>query len=59
MPAPVSEPGAEKIPYTGLPTENPNDTVVPGEMRSDREEIPEGYTKDDADKAEIAGVGLL
>lgn len=47
-------PGTTKIPFTGLPTENPNDTVVPGKMRSDREEIPEGYTKEDADKAEIA-----
>ncbi|OZD03407.1 hypothetical protein CH275_16685 [Rhodococcus sp. 06-235-1A] len=28
-------------------------------MRSDREEIPEGYTKEDADKAEIAEAGLL
>lgn len=34
------------------PTEDPNATVVPGQMRSDREEIPEGFTKEDADKAE-------
>ena len=44
----------KKIPFTGKPTENPNDTVIPGQMRSDREEIPEGYTKEGADKAEIA-----
>jgi len=44
----------KKIKYTGKPTENPNDKVIPGKMRSDREEIPEGYTKEDADKAEIA-----
>lgn len=42
----------KKIPYTGKATENPNATVVPGKMRSDREEIPEGFTKADADKAE-------
>lgn len=34
------------------PTENPNATVVPGKMRSDREEIPAPFTKADADKAE-------
>ncbi|OZD06518.1 hypothetical protein CH275_09880 [Rhodococcus sp. 06-235-1A] len=34
------------------PTEDPNATVVPGEMRSDREEIPAPFTKEDADKAE-------
>ncbi len=34
------------------PTENPNAAVVPGEMRSDREEIPAPFTKEDADKAE-------
>lgn len=49
----------KKIPFTGLPTENPNSTVVPGKMRSDREELPEGYTKDDADKAEIAEAKIL
>lgn len=27
------------------PTEDPNATVVPGQMRSDREEIPEGFTQ--------------
>lgn len=34
------------------PTENPNATIVPGQMRSDREEIPDGFTKEDADRAE-------
>ncbi|MBY4109211.1 hypothetical protein HQO82_04245 [Rhodococcus fascians] len=43
----------EKIPYTGLPTENPNSTIVPGKMRSDREELPEGFTKEEADLAEV------
>ncbi|WP_167735585.1 ribonuclease domain-containing protein [Rhodococcus sp. 1R11] len=49
----------KKIPYTGLPTENPNDTVVPGKMRSDREELPEGFTKEQADQAEIFEAELL
>ena len=35
------------------PTEDPNATVVAGEMRSDREEIPAGATKEMADQAEI------
>ncbi|WP_254900760.1 hypothetical protein [Rhodococcus sp. 1168] len=34
------------------PTEDPSATVVPGEMRSDREGIPAPFTKEDADKAE-------
>ncbi|MFF0542674.1 hypothetical protein ACFYTF_07535 [Nocardia thailandica] len=33
-------------------TENPNPTIVPGKMRSDREEVPGGFSKSDADKAE-------
>ena len=33
-------------------TVNPRATVVPGQMRSDREPIPAGFTKADADKAE-------
>ncbi|MFD4366980.1 hypothetical protein [Rhodococcus sp. NPDC058521] len=36
------------------PTQNPNATVVPGQMRSDHEEIPAGFTKEQADQAEIA-----
>ncbi|OZD06502.1 hypothetical protein CH275_09795 [Rhodococcus sp. 06-235-1A] len=46
-------PSGEKIPYTGLPTENPNSTIIPGQMRSDREEWPEPFTKEDADRAEV------
>lgn len=34
------------------PTKSPKATVVPGQMRSDREEIPAGFTKEEADKAE-------
>ncbi|PKV81077.1 LGFP repeat-containing protein [Nocardia fluminea] len=37
---------------TWAPTENPSATVVPGKMRSDREEVPGGFSKADADKAE-------
>ncbi|WP_260325617.1 LGFP repeat-containing protein [Rhodococcus aetherivorans] len=40
------------------PTENPKSTLVPGQMRSDREEVPAPFTKEDADKAEIAEAGL-
>jgi hypothetical protein len=34
------------------PTKDPKATVVPGQMRSDQEEIPAPFTKADADKAE-------
>ncbi|WP_277606688.1 LGFP repeat-containing protein, partial [Rhodococcus aetherivorans] len=40
------------------PTENPKSTLVPGQMRSDREEVPAPFTKEDADKAEIAEARL-
>ncbi|MFL1596140.1 hypothetical protein NQ854_24920 [Rhodococcus ruber] len=40
------------------PTENPKSTRVPGQMRSDREEVPAPFTKEDADKAEIAEARL-
>lgn len=51
--APAPPANGKKIPYTGKPTENPNETLVPGKMRSDREELPEGWTKEQADKAEM------
>lgn len=35
------------------PTQRPNRAIESGKMRSDREEIPEGFTKADADKAEM------
>lgn len=54
-----SAPG-EKEPWVKwTPTENPNATIVPGKMRSDRQELPEGFTKEDADKAEILEAELL
>lgn len=34
------------------PTEDPESEVTPGEMRSDSEEIPGGFTKEEADRAE-------
>lgn len=34
------------------PTQSPNSQVIPGKMRSDREEIPAGFTKEQADLAE-------
>ncbi|WP_328811794.1 LGFP repeat-containing protein [Rhodococcus sp. NBC_00294] len=49
----------KRIPYTGLPTENPNSTLIPGKMRSDREEWPEPFTKEEADQAEIGEARLL
>ncbi|MFH5210147.1 hypothetical protein ACHIPZ_18360 [Antrihabitans sp. NCIMB 15449] len=46
-------------PDTWAPTPSPKSTLVPGQMRSDREEVPGGYTKQDADKAEIAEANEL
>ena len=34
------------------PTPDPSATVIPGQMRSDCQEVPEPFTKADADKAE-------
>ena len=39
-------------------TDSPNREVTPGEMRSDREEIPAGFTKAEADKAETMEAAL-
>ncbi|UPK64434.1 hypothetical protein MYP14_03335 [Rhodococcus pyridinivorans] len=49
---PTEVPPISKVPYASGPTENPNATIVPGQMRSDRQEIPEPFTKADADLAE-------
>lgn len=49
---PAEVPPISKVPYTAGPTENPKATIVPGQMRSDRQEIPEPFTKADADLAE-------
>lgn len=35
------------------PTVNPKDEITPGQMRSDKEEIPGGFTKEQANQAEI------
>lgn len=48
----------KKAPYSGKATENPKAKIAPGQMRSDREEIPEGFTKADADKAETMEAAL-
>lgn len=37
---------------TWEPTDDPESEVTPGQMRSDSEEIPGGFTKEEADKAE-------
>lgn len=52
-PAESTPTNGKKIPYTGKPTENPNATLVQGKMRSDREELPEGWTREQADEAEM------
>lgn len=50
---PVSQRGeTPKLEQEWRATDSPNRQVTPGEMRSDREEIPAGFTKADADKAE-------
>lgn len=45
-------PVAKTTPDKWEPTESPKSTVIPGQMRSDREEIPGGFTKEEADLAE-------
>ena len=35
------------------PTTNPKSKVTPGQMRSDKEEIPGGFTKEQANRAEV------
>ncbi|WP_280500473.1 LGFP repeat-containing protein [Nocardia farcinica] len=50
--------GRKAKPDKWEPTKNPKKTVVPGEMRSDCEEIPEGFTKEQADKAETMEAAL-
>ncbi len=55
QPSPSTSSPAEDDPAAASawkPTENPNATVVPGKMRSDREAVPEGFTKEQADMAE-------
>lgn len=53
----VNQATAEELDPQGLeewqPTINPNSEVIPGHMRSDREEIIAGVNKAEADKAEV------
>lgn len=49
----TSTPGKKEPFVKWTPTENPNSTIIPGRMRSDRQELPEGFTKEEADKAEV------
>lgn len=60
-PAPSSPPtsGTDSPPGEWAPTENPKPVVIPGQMRSDREEVPEPFTKADADQAETMEARLL
>src|SRR5699024_11924313 len=39
-------------------TDNPNHEIAPGGMRSDREEVPAGFSKANADKAETMEAAL-
>ncbi|WP_408929900.1 LGFP repeat-containing protein [Corynebacterium axilliensis] len=53
----VNQATTEELNPQGLnewhPTPNPNKEIIPGQMRSDREEIPADVDKSEADKAEI------
>lgn len=51
--------GQKRKPQKWAPTKNPNKKVTPGKMRSDCEEIPEGFTKEQADKAETLEAAAL
>ncbi|MGW0252785.1 LGFP repeat-containing protein, partial [Nocardia goodfellowii] len=51
--------GKKPKPEKWAPTKNPNKKVIPGQMRSDCEEIPEGFTKEQADKAETLEAAAL
>lgn len=56
---PVAQRGeTPKLEQEWRATDDPNRDVVPGEMRSDREEIPAGFTKSEADKAETMEAAL-
>lgn len=56
---PVAQRGqTPKLEQEWKATDNPNREVVPGEMRSDREGIPAGFTKADADRAETMEAAL-
>jgi hypothetical protein len=50
VPEPTSTAKEPWIQWT--PTEDPKETVIPGQMRSDRQEIPNGVSKEEADLAE-------
>ncbi|WP_378730443.1 LGFP repeat-containing protein [Nocardia brasiliensis] len=51
-------PGKKVKPEEWKPTDKPRATVEPGKMRSDCEEIPGGFSKGDADKAETMEAAL-
>lgn len=48
----ASDPDKKTKPDTWKPTEKPNKQIAPGKMRSDCEQIPDGFSKEDADQAE-------
>ena len=56
---PVSQRGeTPKLERQWRETDDPKQQVTPGAMRSDREEIPAGFTKAEADKAETMEAAL-
>ncbi|MEU8899188.1 hypothetical protein AB0C65_25245 [Nocardia sp. NPDC048505] len=62
-PAPVAcapqDRDRKRKPEKWAPTQNPNKQLTPGQMRSDCEEIPDGFTKEQADKAETLEAAIL
>ncbi|MFC9841275.1 hypothetical protein ACFVKB_47150 [Rhodococcus sp. NPDC127530] len=56
---PAVLPGVREPFVKWTPTENPNSTIIPGKMRSDRQEVPAPYTKEEADQAEIQEAKIL
>src|SRR5699024_12098248 len=56
---PVSQRGeTPKLEQEWRATDNPNHEIAPGGMRSDREEVPAGFSKANADKAETMEAAL-
>ncbi|WP_416566129.1 LGFP repeat-containing protein [Nocardia testacea] len=52
------EPGEKSEPESWQPTADPQATIEPGQMRSDCEVIPGGFTKEEADRAETMEAAL-
>ncbi|MFB7470313.1 LGFP repeat-containing protein [Kitasatospora sp. NPDC056184] len=57
-PCAAAGPGRPAAPARWAPTGNPQPSVVPGRMRSDCGTIPSGFTKEQADRAEVMEAAL-